>query len=197
MSKEIEHLRYPVGRFKYEGPLDEATRQQYIETISRFPAQLREKVAGMNNAQIETPYRPEGWTARQVVHHVADSHMNSFIRFKLGMTEETPTIKPYEEAEWAKLADVREIPVSVSIDLLDALHLRWVALLKSFQAEDWQKNGFPSGNETRDYLRLFAGIICLALPTSPGAYRFGELDHHLVQCNKNFQTILINVKCRM
>lgn len=136
---ELEHLRYPVGRFKYEGLLDEALRQQYIDTIAQYPARLRALVAQLSPTQIDTPYRPGGWTARQVIHHTADSHLNSFIRFKLGMTEESPTIKPYLESEWAKSPDYLNVPVNVSIDLLTALHHRWVVLLRSMKEDDWNR----------------------------------------------------------
>ena len=130
--------RYPVGKFTYEGPYSEAQRAHLIQTISDLPAKARAAVASLNEQQLETPYRDGGWTVRQTVHHIADSHMNSFIRFRLAMTEENPTIKPYNEAAWAELADNRE-PVEVSLQLLEALHRRWVVMLKSFKPSDWQR----------------------------------------------------------
>ena len=127
--------RSPIG--KYEVPKDAtpAMRQQAMEEIRKLPANLRAAVAGLKDAQLETPYREGGWTVRQVVHHVPDSHMNAYVRWRLALTEKEPTIKPYEEAQWAKLEDARSAPVEVSLALLDALHDRWVRLLRSLKAE--------------------------------------------------------------
>jgi len=142
MSKELEHLRFPVGRLQYGGLLDEATRKQFIENIAQLPAQMRAVVNQLSESQLETPYRAGGWTLRQVVHHVADSHMNSFIRFKLGLTEDIPTIKPYAQAAWANLPDSLDVPLDVSLNLLEALHYRWAVLLRSFKPTDWEKEVF-------------------------------------------------------
>src|SRR5947209_1669306 len=117
--------RYPVGQFKYEGPYSDLQRTQMIQIIADMPANARASVAGLNQQQLDTPYRDGGWTVRQTVHHIADSHMNSFVRFRLAMTEDNPTIRPYNQAAWADLADMKE-PVEVSLQLLDALHHRWV-----------------------------------------------------------------------
>jgi uncharacterized damage-inducible protein DinB len=130
--------RYPIGKYHYEGPFNEAQRQQHIETIAALPVKIKEAVAGLNDKQLDTPYRDGGWTVRQTVHHVADSHMNSFIRFRLGLTEQNPTIKPYEEALWADIADAKE-PVQVSLTLLETLHRRMDVMLRSFKAEDWRR----------------------------------------------------------
>jgi hypothetical protein len=130
--------RYPIGTYQYEGPYTESQRLELITTIADLPAKLRAAVTGLNDAQIDTPYRDGGWTVRQTVHHVADSHMNSFIRFRLAITEESPTIKPYEEALWADIADAKE-PVEVSLKLLEALHRRMDVMLRSFKAEDWRR----------------------------------------------------------
>jgi uncharacterized damage-inducible protein DinB len=129
-------LRYPLGRFRYDGPLTDARRAECVARIAAAPAGFRAAVHGLNDAQLDTPYRPEGWTVRQVVHHVPDSHMNAYIRIRLGLTEETPTIKPYEEARWAELPDARSLPVEVSLDLLEALHARWVPLLEQLGGSD-------------------------------------------------------------
>jgi hypothetical protein len=110
-----------------------------IDGIERTPDALRTAVRGLSDTQLDTPYRPGGWTVRQVVHHVPDSHMNAFIRFKLGLTENTPTIKPYDEAEWAKLADVHDTPIETSLTLLGALHDRWVRLLRGMQPADFAR----------------------------------------------------------
>jgi hypothetical protein len=131
--------RYPIGKFTYDGPPSEAQRKKFIEDIAHAPAALRNAVHGLSAQQIETPYRDGGWTVRQVVHHVPESHMNAFIRFKLALTEDEPTIKPYREDEWAKLADVQSTAPEVSLALLDPLHQRWVQLLRAMKPEDWKR----------------------------------------------------------
>ena len=131
-------LRYPVGEFKFEGTLSDDDRRALIDTIEKTPKRMRAAVAGLNDEQLDTPYRPEGWTIRQVVHHVPESHMNSYIRFKLAITEEEPTIKPYFEDRWAALDDARRAPIALSLDLLDALHGRWVWFLRSLKDEDFE-----------------------------------------------------------
>ncbi|HZQ95551.1 MAG TPA: putative metal-dependent hydrolase [Candidatus Sulfotelmatobacter sp.] len=132
-------LRYPIGKFIYEGPPREQQRVAFLNDIGEAPAKLRASLKGLSEAQLDTPYRPEGWTVRQVVHHVPDSHMNAFTRFKLALTEEEPTIKPYAEDRWALLADVQATPIEVSLTLLDALHDRWLRLLQSLTPEQWKR----------------------------------------------------------
>ena len=134
-----EDLRFPIGRFRFPDSLGERERADCIDAIGATPARLREAVRGLTPEQIETPYRDGGWTVRQVVHHVPDSHLNAYVRFKLALTEDTPTIKPYEEARWAELEDTRRVPLEVSLALLDALHERWVVLLRSLGAEDFAR----------------------------------------------------------
>jgi uncharacterized damage-inducible protein DinB len=134
-----DDLRYPIGEFNYAGEATPAEREKRIDAIAGAPGKLREAVNGLKPSQIETRYRPGGWTVRQVVHHVADSHMNSYIRFKLALTENTPTVKVYDEAKWANLQDVFEIPIDASLDLLDALTPRWVSLLRSLADSDFKK----------------------------------------------------------
>jgi len=131
--------RYPIGRFHYEGASTEEQRHQFIERIEKTPARLRAVVQGLTDEQLDTPYRPGGWTVRQVVHHVADSHLNSFCRFRLALTEETPSIKGYDQDRWAELSDSRTAPVEVSLALLDALHRRWVWLLRSMTPADFSR----------------------------------------------------------
>ncbi len=133
-----DDLRFPIGNFKPSGDFDPADRTQHIETIRLLPAKMRAAVAGLSEAQIDTPYREGGWTVRQVVHHVADSHINSYVRFKLALTEDSPTIKPYDEGAWAVLADTR-LPVETSLTLLDALHRRWTVMFESMSESDFQK----------------------------------------------------------
>ena len=132
--------RYPIGKFNYEGPPSEEQRKKLIEDIAQTPAALRAAVKGLSAEQIETPYRDGGWTVRQVVHHVPESHMNAYIRFKLALTEDEPTIKPYEEDRWAKLSDVQSTPLDVSLSLLELLHDRWVRVLKSIRPEEWKRS---------------------------------------------------------
>jgi uncharacterized damage-inducible protein DinB len=133
-------LSYPIGKFHHEGSLSPDDRGKLVDDISRAPAELRAAVKGLSDAQFNTPYRPGGWTVRQVVHHVPDSHMNAYIRFKLALTETDPTIKPYEQQLWAELADTKSTPIEVSLALLDSLHERWVRLLRSLAPDDWQRS---------------------------------------------------------
>jgi len=131
--------RYPIGKFTYDGPPSEAQRKKLIDDIEQAPTALRAAVRGLSAQQIETPYRDGGWTVRQVTHHVPDSHMNAYIRFKLALTEDEPTIKPYMEDRWATLPDSQSMPLEVSLALLQSLHERWVRLLRSLQPEDWKR----------------------------------------------------------
>ncbi len=132
-------LRYPIGPFKFDGQPSEQQLRQFISDIELAPARLRAALAGLSEQQLEKPYRPGGWTVRQVAHHVPDSHMNAYIRMKLALTEDNPTIKPYDEARWAETADVRDTPVAVSLALLEALHQRWVTLLKALSPADFAR----------------------------------------------------------
>jgi len=137
-------LQYPVGKFTWnrsgEGLLaSEAERQQWLADIEGTPAYLRAAVSGLTEAQFDTTYRPGGWTVRQVVHHLPDSHLNSYVRFRLALTEDEPTIKPYNERLWAQLSDARTAPPEISLTLLDTLHQRWVLLLRSLKPEDFAR----------------------------------------------------------
>ncbi len=134
----LETLKYPIGSFKKPGTFNQQQIQTYIQTIRDFPEWLRKEASSLSNDQLDTPYRPEGWTIRQVVHHCADSHMNAFIRFKLALTEEKPTIRPYQEALWAKLMD-SHMPVESSLKLLEGLHERMAELWKNMSESDLQK----------------------------------------------------------
>jgi uncharacterized damage-inducible protein DinB len=132
-------LRYPIGKFHFDGPLTEQQKQAALDDIATAPASLRAAIKGLSEAQLDTPYRPGGWTVRQVIHHVPDSHLNSYVRFKLALTEDEPTIKPYAEDRWAELNDTKATPVEVSLTMLDALHDRWVRLLRSLSSEEWKR----------------------------------------------------------
>jgi Mycothiol maleylpyruvate isomerase N-terminal domain. len=132
-------LRYPIGRLVRKPFLTPDDRATAIDAIATAPTALADAVSGLNDAQLDTPYRPGGWTVRQLVHHVADSHINAYTRFRFALTEDNPTIKPYDESVWAELPDARLLPVSVSLKLLQALHERWVALLREIPHESFAR----------------------------------------------------------
>lgn len=132
-------LRYPVGKYQPVQSLSEQDRQKLLAQIEETPKKLRDAVAGLSREQLNTPYRDGGWTVQQVVHHLADSHMNSYVRFKLALTEEEPTIKPYNETRWAELSDSKTTPVESSLVLMDALHERWVNLLRGMSPADFSR----------------------------------------------------------
>jgi len=138
-GETMSDLSYPIGKFHFSGSLTEDRKRQAIDDIAETPAKLRSAITGLSEEQLNTPYRPGGWTVRQVTHHVPDSHMNAYVRFKLALTEDEPTIKPYEQQLWAELADTKETPLEVSLTMMDALHDRWVRLLRSLSARDWQR----------------------------------------------------------
>jgi len=139
MVKTAVDLRYPIGPFNAVMPVTSELRSAAIDTIAGLPSRMREAVAGLNDGQLDTPYRPGGWDVRQVVHHVADSHMNAYIRLKLALTEDTPTIKPYDENAWSSLADMR-LPVAVSLNLLDGIHTRWVTVCRSMATDQFSRS---------------------------------------------------------
>jgi uncharacterized damage-inducible protein DinB len=146
--------RYPIGKLEMPAQVSQARRQQAIEEIASTPAKLRAAVKGLNDAQLDTPYREGGWTVRQVVHHVPDSHLNAYVRLKLALTEENPTIKPYDEAAWAKLADSKSTPIEVSLTLMDSVHDRWVRILRSMKPEQFSRKLVhpDNGERTVDWL---------------------------------------------
>jgi len=135
----MEVLRYPIGKFRADSEVTDAKRRQWIEEIAATPAALRAAVAGLSDTRLDTPYRPGGWTVRQVAHHLPDSHLNAYVRFKLALTEAEPTVKTYDEAAWAELADGRTAPVELSLALLDSLHRRWVLVLRSLSPGDFAR----------------------------------------------------------
>jgi hypothetical protein len=132
-------LRYPIGRFRAPEIVTESDRNKAVDEIAALPAQMRAAVREWTPKQLDTPYRPDGWTVRQVIHHVPESHMNSYIRFKLALTENEPTVKAYDETAWANLPDATTAPVDVSLDLLDALHQRWVNVLRQITPSQWKR----------------------------------------------------------
>jgi len=136
---ELNQLRYPIGKFTPPKSITAEMINEYINTIEDSPAKYREAVRNFTDEQLDTQYRPGGWTVRQVIHHVPDSHINSYVRFKLGLTEDSPAIKTYDEAKWAEINDSKDTPVEVSLQLLESLHKRWVVILKSMTQKDFEK----------------------------------------------------------
>jgi hypothetical protein len=145
----MNDLRYPIGGFRHPGPVTMGDIELWTRQIEELPGEMRRAVEPLTDAQLARPYRPGGWTLGQVVHHVPDSHMNSYIRFKWALTEDAPLIKTYYEARWAELDDYRIVPIEKSLDLLDALHARWVALLRALSP----------GQLTREFRHPDSGLI--------------------------------------
>jgi len=135
----MSDLRYLIGKFTFNGSPTEQARNKFIDDIEQAPSRLRAAVQGLSQEQLDTPYRPGGWTVRQVVHHVPDSHLNAYVRFKLALTEDEPTIKPYHEDRWAELQESRNAPIEISLALLESLHQRWVLVLRAIKPEDWKR----------------------------------------------------------
>ncbi len=136
---DVSASQYPIGKFHPPDAVSEDDLRNAIAVIAAFPAAVRSAIAGLDESQLDTPYRDGGWTVRQLVHHVADSHINAYVRFRLALTENWPTIKPYEQALWAELADAKTLPVEISLSLLDPLHRRWTVLLESLGESDWRR----------------------------------------------------------
>jgi uncharacterized damage-inducible protein DinB len=149
-----ESLRYPLGRFRAPSTYTADWRQRAIDQLAAVPALLREATAGLSPAELDTQYRPGGWTVRQVVHHLADSHLNAYVRFKLTLTEEVPTVKPYDQARWAELSDARSAPLELSLAILDGVHGRWTALLTGMSDSDFQRRYHhpETGTHVLDYM---------------------------------------------
>ena len=143
-------LRYPIGKLEDQvyvnrKDFNEEVKAALIRDIQLCPSMLEYAISNLDEHQLKVPYRDEGWTSLQVIHHVADSHMNAYIRFKLALTEDNPTIKPYDEAAWANLSDTQALPVNISLTLLHTLHTRWVSLMKDMSVADWQRTYFHPG----------------------------------------------------
>lgn len=147
--QDLEALRYPIGRFLLDGAPTPEKRAGWIASIEELPARAREAVGGLNESRLDSPYRVGGWTVRQLVHHVADSHMNAYVRLKLALTETAPAVRGYDEKLWAELPDSR-LPVEVSLSLLDSLHARWVALLRSMKDETFARTWLHPEHGPRD-----------------------------------------------
>jgi hypothetical protein len=153
-EKVIMDSRYPIGDFAMPAQVTPARRQQAIEELAVMPSKMRATVKGLSDTQLDTPYREGGWTVRQVVHHVPDSHLNAYVRLKLALTEDKPTIKPYNEAAWAELADSKSTPIEVSLTLLDSVHVRFVQLWRSLKPEHFARTFVhpDHGERTVDWL---------------------------------------------
>ncbi len=140
---EVDQLRYPIGKEteqpEYSTGFDEQLKIQLLSDIKMLPSNLEFAIQNLDAAQLDTPYRPGGWTVKQLIHHVADSHINAYTRFKLGLTEENPVIKPYEQEAWANLSDTQKLPVNISLTLLHALHVRWHQLMVDMTESQWQR----------------------------------------------------------
>ncbi|HCN84898.1 MAG TPA: putative metal-dependent hydrolase [Sphingobacteriaceae bacterium] len=134
-----EQLRYPIGKYTTPENITQDQISAWIDEINAFPAKLRITVSGLNDRQLNTPYREEGWTLRQVVHHLADSHMNAYIRYKLAITEQEPVIRPYDEKKWAECEEAKTADIDISLALIDTLHKRWVLFLRSLKYEDFER----------------------------------------------------------
>ena len=140
----MEDLRYPIGKYMALA-FDEKQLQEWLLDIYFLPQHLEHAILNLDEHQLDTPYRPDGWTVKQLVHHVADSHMNAYIRFKLGLTEINPAIKPYDEGAWALLSDTKNLPINISLALLHALHARWLEVLRAITTEEWNRTVFHPG----------------------------------------------------
>jgi len=147
-----DQLKYPIGKFLRPAFISFTDISKWMDEIESLPKQLRKEIETLNDSQLDTPYRPDGWSVRQVVHHLPDSHLNSYIRFKLALTEDNPTIKPYMEDRWAELPDSNSAPILVSLDLLDALHRRWVSVLKNMTKEQWNRTFYHPENKRENRL---------------------------------------------
>jgi uncharacterized damage-inducible protein DinB len=146
----MEDLRYPIGKFVLPEEISQDTIKQWINELERIPRELQDAIAGLNDEQLDTSYRPGGWTIRQVVHHLADGNINAYIRFKLALTEKEPTIVPFNEEEWANLSDSVELQPEISVSLLQGLHQRWVNILRALKEEDFQRSFIhPVGGKTQ------------------------------------------------
>lgn len=157
-SDNTESLRYPIGTLNIPKIIAPDQLEEWINDIAAFPKNIRQLTDNLSDEKLNWTYRPDGWTIRQVIHHCADSHLNSMIRYKLALTEDVPTIKPYLEDKWAELPDTFETPISVSLSMLDSLHTRWVVLLKSISPEDFEKKLFHPEQERELSLSFMTGL---------------------------------------
>jgi hypothetical protein len=171
-APNLDALRFPIGPPQLPtAPLTAAERAVYLQQVADLPAQLTAAARQVGGERLQLPYRPGGWTGRQVIHHVADSHLNAYVRFRLALTEDNPTIKPYEEAAWAELPDVATVPVTVSLALLDSLHSRWLTLLHHLSEAQWQRTFYHPGSQKTSTLEQ-----TLALYAWHGRHHLAHLE---------------------
>ena len=164
----LARLQYPIGKFKAPDTITEQKLEEWITILEMFPSQLRDMVSEMNDSQLDTPYRPDSWTVRQLVHHIADSHQHCYIRFKWALTEDNPTIKPYEQDEWAKQPDLEGMPVEWSLRLIEAVHYKLVRLIRSMTSEDFKRTFVhPDDNSV------------VALKENVGVYAWHSMHHFM------------------
>jgi hypothetical protein len=168
-EQELEKAKHPIGLYIKPETITKDTIEIYISSISSLPGKLRKAIAHLSDEQLDTSYRPGGWTIRQLVHHLADAHINGYIRFKLALTEENPNIKPYNENKWSELIDARTLPIEPSLKLIDGLHNRWTVLLNSMTIEDFKKTYYHPEHGKK-----------LNLDEVLGEYAWHS-DHHLAQ----------------
>ena len=157
-DQHLENLRYPIGKFSHPTNYSTEFINECIATIEALPQQLKTIVEPLNETQLNTPYRPEGWTVKQLVHHISDSHLNSYVRFKWTLTEDNPSIKAYDEKRWAELSDSKQTPVSVSLSMIKALHYRWAVLLKSLTTDDWNSTFQHPDFDTPWHLKMTVAV---------------------------------------
>lgn len=153
-----DSMKYPIGKFKAPEQITEAEISSWITIIETLPLKMREAVNGLTSEQMDSPYREGGWTIRQVVHHVADSHMNAYIRFKLALTEDNPTIKPYLEEKWAEQVEARHGQIEMSLRILEALHHRWTTVLSNIYSTDWKRTYYHPENKKTTALEEALGL---------------------------------------
>lgn len=151
-------IRYPIGKFSPQTHLSPDERATVMQRIAELPQKMRTAVRGLSDSHLDTPYREGGWTVRQTVHHVADSHMQASSRFRMALTEDWPTVAPYQEALWAELPDARTLPAEISLQLLDSIHTRWTAVLRSVAEEDWTKRGYIHPQNGKQSLQQVAAL---------------------------------------
>jgi len=147
MEHTLEQLRYPIGKFQKPEEFSDAGKKEWIVVLDALPKWLDALIENLDEIQLQTPYRPGGWTIVQTIHHIADSHMNAYVRLKMALTEDNPAIRPYKQALWAELPDVQSVPVNVSITLLHAMHRRWTSVLRGMAAEDWDRTYYHPEQE--------------------------------------------------
>ncbi len=176
-EEDIELLKYPIGKYSAKDIVTKQDVQWYINTIELFPSKLKHAVTGLTEAQLDTPYREGGWTVRQVVHHTADSHMNSYIRFKLALTEDVPAIRPYLEDRWAELPEAKSGPIELSLPLLEALHKRWAVMLNGLTPDQLKRRLYHPESKMEMTVEYLLGLYAW------------HSEHHLAH--------IVNLKKRM